>query len=239
MATFSERLRSLRAEKDLTRQALSNLIGITHSSINMYERGEREPGLETLEIIADFFNVDMDYLLGRQDVPRKIDFSNIAPATTLPDSSSKGTYPTEKKTVNKEIFARRLTLLMEEKNETTYSMADRFSLSSPTISRYMTGQMAAKVTTIELMAKYFNVNPIWLMGYDVERAMPRIMPPIALTDHEHKVVTSYRKHPEMQPAIDRLLGIVEEPEHLMPVAAHNDNHDEEQQELMQKDLDKL
>ena len=37
----------------------------------MYERGEREPGLETLEVIADFFNVDMDYLLGKSDIPNK------------------------------------------------------------------------------------------------------------------------------------------------------------------------
>ena len=70
---------------------------------------------------------------------------------------------------------------MEEHNETTYSMADRFSLSSPTISRYMTGQMAAKITTIELMAKYFNVNPVWLMGYDVDRTMPHTLLSTSLT----------------------------------------------------------
>ena len=74
-----------------------------------------------------------------------------------------------KKTVNKEKFGNRLTQLMEEYNETTYSMAERFSLSSPTISRYMSGQMAAKVTTIQLMASYFQVNPIWLMGFDVPK----------------------------------------------------------------------
>ncbi len=74
-----------------------------------------------------------------------------------------------KKTVCKENFGKRLSQLMEEHNETTYSMAERFSLSSPTISRYMTGQMAAKVTTIQLMAEYFRVNPIWLMGFDVPK----------------------------------------------------------------------
>lgn len=37
----------------------------------MYERGEREPGLEMLELIADIFNVDMDYLLGKSDCPNK------------------------------------------------------------------------------------------------------------------------------------------------------------------------
>lgn len=74
-----------------------------------------------------------------------------------------------KKTVNKEKFGKRLAQLMNDHHETTYSMAEKFSLSSPTISRYMTGQMAAKITTIELMAKYFHVNPVWLMGFDVPK----------------------------------------------------------------------
>ena len=37
----------------------------------MYERGEREPGIQTLEAIADFFNVDMDYLLGKSHIPNR------------------------------------------------------------------------------------------------------------------------------------------------------------------------
>lgn len=145
----------------------------------------------------------------------------------------------KKKTVNKDVFSKRLTLLMEEHNETTYSMADRFSLSSPTISRYMTGQMAAKITTIELMAKYFNVNPVWLMGYDVDRAMPQTSLSTALTKHESDVLTAYRNKPEAQPFVDRLLGIDSNDNHLMPVAAHNDNSSDEQHPLMHNDMNKL
>lgn len=74
-----------------------------------------------------------------------------------------------KTTINKELFSKRLTQLMQENNETTYTMGDRFGLSSPTISRYMTGQMAAKITTIKAFAEYFSVNELWLMGYDVPR----------------------------------------------------------------------
>lgn len=67
MSIFSKRLKKLREEHDLSQQALANALKISKSSINMYERGEREPGLETLEAIADFFNVDLDYLLGKSD----------------------------------------------------------------------------------------------------------------------------------------------------------------------------
>lgn len=37
----------------------------------MYERGEREPGFDALETIADYFNVDMDFLLGKSDIPNR------------------------------------------------------------------------------------------------------------------------------------------------------------------------
>jgi transcriptional regulator with XRE-family HTH domain len=71
---FNERLKELRKKSGLSQSELAQKIGISKSSINMYERGEREPGLEVLEAIADFFNVDMNYLLGTSDVSQN---SNI------------------------------------------------------------------------------------------------------------------------------------------------------------------
>ena len=68
MARFNERLRSLRRGKGLTQQQLADILEISKSSVNMYERGEREPGFETLESIASVFNVDMNYLYGQSDV---------------------------------------------------------------------------------------------------------------------------------------------------------------------------
>lgn len=68
---FNERLRLLRTQKGLSQAELAKFIKVSKSSINMYERGEREPNLETLENIADFFNVDMDYLLGKSDQENK------------------------------------------------------------------------------------------------------------------------------------------------------------------------
>ena len=68
MATFSERLKSLRREKGWSQQRLADELKLSKSSVNMYERGEREPGFETMEAIADLFNVDMNYLYGRTDI---------------------------------------------------------------------------------------------------------------------------------------------------------------------------
>lgn len=68
MATFAERLKSLRREKGWSQQRLADELELSKSSVNMYERGEREPGFETMEAIADLFNVDMNYLYGRTDI---------------------------------------------------------------------------------------------------------------------------------------------------------------------------
>ena len=70
MAIFSTRLKELRNKANLSQQELSKIIGISKSSINMYERGEREPGLETVGALADYFDVRTDYLLGKTEDAR-------------------------------------------------------------------------------------------------------------------------------------------------------------------------
>lgn len=82
MAKLSQRIRELRERDNLSQQALADIIGISKSSINMYERGEREPGVETLEAFADHFNVDMNYLLGWVDDP--IDYENPELIASIP-----------------------------------------------------------------------------------------------------------------------------------------------------------
>lgn len=69
---FSARLRALRREAGLSQQRLSELLEISKSSINMYERGEREPNFKTLLAIADFFKVSPNDLLGEAQSARRI-----------------------------------------------------------------------------------------------------------------------------------------------------------------------
>lgn len=67
MPKFNDRLKLLRRESGLSQMDFAKQLGLSKSSVNMYERGEREPSLETLEAIADYFNVDMDFLLGKSE----------------------------------------------------------------------------------------------------------------------------------------------------------------------------
>lgn len=65
---FRTRLRQLRTERKLSQKELGKELHLGTSAISMYERGEREPDFEKVGMIADFFNVSIDYLLGKSDI---------------------------------------------------------------------------------------------------------------------------------------------------------------------------
>lgn len=67
MGAFASVFKQLRKEKGLTQDELAEALGITKQAVSHYERGTREPrNQEMLELIADFFNVDINYLTGYQ-----------------------------------------------------------------------------------------------------------------------------------------------------------------------------
>lgn len=65
MVDFGNRLYTLRKDKRLTQQALSERLGVTKAMVSAYETGIRYPSYEILIKIADIFGVTTDYLLGR------------------------------------------------------------------------------------------------------------------------------------------------------------------------------
>ena len=62
------KLRELRKKQNLTQMALGELLGISHRNISKYETGLIMPDIDTLISFADFFNVSLDYLVGREYV---------------------------------------------------------------------------------------------------------------------------------------------------------------------------
>ncbi len=65
-------LKKLRKERGMTQLALQMQTGIEQALISKYENGERIPPTETLIVLADFFNTNIDYLLDRTDNNKKI-----------------------------------------------------------------------------------------------------------------------------------------------------------------------
>lgn len=65
MDTLGSRLKRLREERELTLEYVAKKVGTTKVSISRYEKDEREPKSEMLTLLADFYDVSIDYLLGR------------------------------------------------------------------------------------------------------------------------------------------------------------------------------
>lgn len=64
------RLKLLRKQKHMSQLSLAMKLNTTQMSISRYETGKHEPDLKTLILIADFFDVSIDYLLERTDNPK-------------------------------------------------------------------------------------------------------------------------------------------------------------------------
>lgn len=68
---FSDRLKSLRTQKQLKQSELAEIIGVRNTAVSMMESGERGPSVEVLCALADYFDVSLDYLVGRSDDPER------------------------------------------------------------------------------------------------------------------------------------------------------------------------
>lgn len=84
---FGDQFRKIREARGYSQNKVAEDLGISRSTVSMYESGLREPSFENLEAIADYFNCNMNYLLGKED--------DTIPKTTL---YSKGHVVVDKKT---------------------------------------------------------------------------------------------------------------------------------------------
>jgi len=93
MAHFGELLAELRQDRGLTQKDLGKILFVTDGTISNYENGKHLPDVERLIIIADYFHVTTDYLLGRCN-------ANLSPDTfeePVSDSQTIGDFITDLK----------------------------------------------------------------------------------------------------------------------------------------------
>lgn len=64
---MQDRMKDLRIDNDLSQKELGKILGITQRKYSYIERGIQEPGKELLIAMAELYQVNMDYLLGRTD----------------------------------------------------------------------------------------------------------------------------------------------------------------------------
>ena len=77
MTKFNEILKYLRTSRGITQAEFAKGIGVSPSAVGMYETGDREPNFEIEEKIADYFNVSLDVLRGKDTRAYAIDLDKL------------------------------------------------------------------------------------------------------------------------------------------------------------------
>ena len=67
---YLKRLRDLREDHDLTQEKIAQKINITQRAYAFYEKGDRDIPIEVLIKLADYYNVSIDYIVGRCDTKK-------------------------------------------------------------------------------------------------------------------------------------------------------------------------
>ena len=68
---FSKRLCECRKRKNISQKALGEILGVSDAAVTMMEKGRRFPSFEVLLALAEYFDVSLDYLVGRSDDPTR------------------------------------------------------------------------------------------------------------------------------------------------------------------------
>ena len=72
MNCLSRRLKELRTSRNLSQRQLAELVGLGESTIQSYELANRSPSIDICITLADYFDVSLDYLVGRTDNPARL-----------------------------------------------------------------------------------------------------------------------------------------------------------------------
>lgn len=168
--TFAKRLKDLRKEKKLTQIEFAKKFNIANGTVGNWESGNRQPDYETLQKIADFFSVSVDYLLGNY-----LDTSGIS-------------------------FARKIVKKLSEEREINISdIENKLGVNYATFRSWYngSGDYFNDATKLAKIADFFSVTVGYLLGEEEETDIKKA-PSVEITEGEQKLLELFRRVPESQ-----------------------------------------
>ena len=129
--------------------------------------------------------------------------------------------------MNTDITIKIILSLLKEKQKTQKELTDYLGITQNAFTDWKSGRIKSYRKHLSKIAEFFNVSVDYLLGKEQEKKSPSklLTPSFPLTPHETSVMIAYRNHPEMQPAVDRLLGVPAEEETVtLYSAAHSKNN---------------
>ena len=155
MATFGDRFKLLRKEQNLTQQEIADKINNKYnltfgkSAVSQYENNKRFPEIFALEKFADYFNVSIDFLIGRSEIRniKKIIYFNV-----FDNVYTDG------------VVMNRIKLLRKEKNLTQADLGKLLNVSDRSVGFYENEKRDPDTDTLKILADFFEVSLDYLLG---------------------------------------------------------------------------
>lgn len=138
--SFQKRFNSILEDSEYTRLELVKLIPLSQSTLSNALTYGIIPSTKTLVKISDFFNISINFLLGKTDVE---DFDKSSSAVS---------------------FSSRFESLCTEKRVSHYKVANDCLFDKSNISRWLSKGFLPELEILELLCDYFNVSPDYLLG---------------------------------------------------------------------------
>lgn len=176
--TIGERLKSARKEAGLLQEEVAEHFNITQQTYQAWESGKRNPKKETLQKLADYFNVSYAYLAGVESplesaeilFKNKVKELELTPEQEEQFKSSIYNFILQKgnqynnQEISPESFAKRLKRLRKEAHLTQQDVADYFKTSPQNYAQWESGKISPKLESLEKLASYFGVSVSYLVG---------------------------------------------------------------------------
>ena len=138
--SFQKRFKSLLEESDYSRSEIAKLIPLSQSTLSNALTYGIIPSTKTLIKIVDFFDISINFLLGKTDIEEF--YKSSSPAS----------------------FLSRFESLCSEKEVTHYKVAADCLFDKSNISRWISKGFLPELEILELLCDYFNVSPDYLLG---------------------------------------------------------------------------
>lgn len=161
--------RDLRKEKSLTQMELAKILNIDQTTVSKWEVGKAIPDYDTLQRLADFYNVSVDYLLGRENKH----FVN----PTFEHNTAK----------------LKLKELREQKGITQEKLANELGLTRSVISMYEINASEPDLETLCKIAAYFYVSVDYLLGRETLSTAPDQQANEPLSDNAIEMLKTFNQ----------------------------------------------
>ena len=151
---IGERIKYYRQINNISRQELATKFEISIHTLSKYEQGQREPSIDMITMLSDYFNISVDELIGH--------------TCNLSAENSIDMIPQHCETnVNKlSLFAERLKMYRVLKGLTQKELADMVGVTAVTINRYENGQREPDIDLLMKISKFLDISVDSLIGND-------------------------------------------------------------------------